>query len=347
MPITKPFTIYLDLNHWYTLAEARAGHPRRASHVSVLQQLLELVERGLAVTPLSAVHYMEITENPRDAQRREVGNVMAEISRFCTLASATRFLQEELDTALKARFGRPVEIRSTPRIGTGVGFAFGKPSRLQLTGDPEALAQLRNQPKGAEWVATVEQEANAYAERVFISGPPNAARPTIPGYDPYAARRTADSELERVKHVVEGLRADKRLYRRLDDVLFAQEIVVDLMDVLNDAMSYARIRQDEWPAERKTLTDFLLSLPSRRVSVAIKRRYLQDLTRKWTVSDVRDISAMSFAVPYCAVVVTDMAVCDALTRAGLDKAFDTVVLNDLDALAAYLATRSSSTGDAI
>ena len=219
--------------------------------------------------------------------------------------------------------------------------------RLQLCGDPEALAQLRNQPKGAEWIARIEREANAYAERAFISGPPNAARRTIPGYDPYAARRAADSELERVKHVVEGLRANKRLHRRLDDVLFAQEIVVDLMDVLNESMSYARIRQREMAGGAHDADRLLLSLPSRRVSVAIKRRCLQDLTRKWTVSDVRDISAMSFAVPYCAVVVSVTAVCDALTRAGLDKAFDTVVLNDLDDLAAHLVTRSWSTGDAI
>jgi hypothetical protein len=69
--ITGRRTVYLDINHWYALGEAMAGHPQKAEHVDVLHQLVRLVEQGRIMIPLSAVSYIELSENPRDHQREE------------------------------------------------------------------------------------------------------------------------------------------------------------------------------------------------------------------------------------------------------------------------------------
>ena len=53
--------------------------------------------------------------------------------------------------------------------------------------------------------------------------------------------------------------------------------------------------------------------------------------------DLRDIQALSTAIPYCDVVVTDRKAWDAATkRAHLDTEFDTTILCTLEALAEYL-----------
>jgi hypothetical protein len=147
----------------------------------------------------------------------------------------------------------------------------------------------------------------------------------------------ADQELDRIWRMVNNLRGDPSLYRRLDNVLAAQEYVVEFIELLSQALERAGIRQDEWLTDLDDLATFLLALPSRRISVAIKGRYLQDLNHNWTVNDLRDIAALSIAVPYCDVVVTDRQACDAVTRAGLDMTFGTTVLRSLDALATHLA----------
>ena len=100
-------TVYLDLNHWYALGEALARHPRQPEHVDVLSQLREHVEQGRLAFPLSAVHYMELTENPRYHQREEAAKVMAELSRFNTIAPTSKIIEEELALAFNRRFGRP------------------------------------------------------------------------------------------------------------------------------------------------------------------------------------------------------------------------------------------------
>jgi hypothetical protein len=328
--VPDTISIYLDLNHWYSLAEAKTGRSSRASAVAVLEQLRRRVADGHVVAPLSATHYMEVAENGRDKHRFEVAGVMAELSEFRTLASARTILEEELDTELNARFGRPTSIRHSPKIGWGAGFAFGRPARFRLFGKRAALAAL-----GGQRIAVLEAAANAYSEHMLISGPPFARRPHIPGYDPLAARRTADAELARIQHVVAELREDRGLYRRLDDVLMAQEYVIEIFDLWKQAALRAGI--EKWPMDRNYLTDFLLALPSRRVSIAIKRQYLRDLDHKWTISDLRDIVALSFAVPYCDVVVTDRAACAAVTDAGLDRLFGTAVFKSLDELSVHLA----------
>lgn len=93
-------TVYLDLNHWYMLGEAAAGHPRQPEHVDVLRKLAELAQQRKFMFLLSAVHYMELAENPRDLQREEAARVMMLLSRFNTITSMSKILDEELALTL-------------------------------------------------------------------------------------------------------------------------------------------------------------------------------------------------------------------------------------------------------
>ena len=106
-PAGRPITVYLDLNHWYALGEAKASHPRQASHPEVLKKLVDQVNRGNLRFPLNAVHYMELTENPRDNHRQEATTVMAVLSRFLTMAPIGRIIEEELARSLNKKIRAP------------------------------------------------------------------------------------------------------------------------------------------------------------------------------------------------------------------------------------------------
>ena len=51
-----------------------------------------------------------------------------------------------------------------------------------------------------------------------------------------------------------------------------------------------------------------------RVAVDLKFAVHRNNQRGWAQNDIYDTDAMSIAVPYCAVVVVDKAVADALRR---------------------------------
>jgi hypothetical protein len=69
----------------------------------------------------------------------------------------------------------------------------------------------------------------------------------------------------------------------------------------------------------------------------IQYHYLKDVERDWNINDLRDIFALSSAIPYCDVVVTDRKAWDVTKRrARLDEEFDTEIFCTLDDLVAHL-----------
>jgi hypothetical protein len=338
MSVSAPLVVYLDLNHWYELGEAMAGHPRQAAHVDVLRLLLESVEQRHVMFPLSSVHYIELAENPRDRQREEAANVMAALSRFNTMAPSSKILDEELAQALNERFGRPAFPVKVPKFGAGVGFAFGRNLHFQLRGGTNEDREKLEARMGMS-IAELECRANLYAEYELLKQPSTELRAQMPDYDPYAARRIADKGLESFNVMLRTLRTDPAYAMRSLDLICARRFLFDFADNYVRAITSAGFtRHRRVPfRDKEAYTDFLMSLPSQRVAAMIQFHYLKDVHRAWTINDLRDIDALSIAIPYCNVVVTDKKAWDVtVNRAHLDREFDTAIYCRLADLAAHV-----------
>ena len=331
--------MYLDINHWYALGEAMAAHPRQPEHMDVLRLLVNMVEQGQLMLPLSAIHYMELSENPRDHQRQEAANVMAVLSRFNAITSTKKIVDEELALALNKRFGRPAFLVKVRKFGVGVSFALeGEAKRFHVTGSSdEAREQLEAQLGRS--IAELEDEINAVAEYELLKQPPKDYWDQIPDYDPYAARRVADRELESFNVMLTSLRTNADYASRPLDVICARQLFFDIEENYVHALANAGYSMNRPPRlnSREALTDFLMSMPSRRVTTMMQFYYLQDIDRDWTINDLRDIAALAAAIPYCNMVVTDNKAWDAaVKRAHLDREFGTGIFRRLSDLAAYL-----------
>jgi hypothetical protein len=337
--VTTPLRVYLDLNHWYTLGEALAGHPAKPEDVGILQRLTQGVEQGRLEFPLSSVHYMELAENPRDNQRTEAANVMVKLSRFVTMAPIGKVIKEELATGFNRRFGRPAFPVKVPKFGNGVGFAFGETVNFRLVGGTADDRAAIEAQVGMS-IAEMEARVNAAAEYDLLAQPSRAMSSQIPGYDPYAARRVADQELASFNVMVNSLRTDPDLASRPLDAICARQFLHEFMDHYTQAQLDAGFTVNRTAFHsREELSGFLMSLPSRRVATMIQFHYLQDVHRDWAINDLRDIHALSLAIPYCDVVVTDKKAWDATAnRAHLDTEFKTRIFRRLAELDEYLAT---------
>jgi hypothetical protein len=337
MSAPAPLVVYLDLNHWYDLGKAMAGCPREAAHTDVLHVLLESVKQGRLMLPLSSVHYIELSENPRDRQREEAANVMAALSRFSTMAPSSKILDEELALALNRRFGRPAFPVKAQKFGVGVGFALGKNLRLTLRGGT-AEDRAKLEARMGMSISELEGRANLYAEYQLLKQPSTEVRAQMPDYDPYAARRIADKGLHSFNVMVTTLRTDPAYATRPLDLICARRFLFDFEDNYVRAIMSAGFTRHRVPFyDKDAYTDFLMSLPSQRVAAMIQFHYLKDLHRAWTINDLRDIDALSIAIPYCDVVVTDKKAWDVtVNRAQLDREFGTVIYRRLFDLAAHV-----------
>ncbi|WP_370192064.1 hypothetical protein [Streptacidiphilus sp. MAP5-52] len=333
-----PLKVYLDLNHWYALGDALAGVPLRPEHVTVLQQLRGHVERGEVMFPLSAVHYMELTENPRDAHRERAAEAMTLLSQFVTMAPAHKILEEEMALELHRLFARPAFPVKVEKFGSGVGFAFGEPKAMVIKGLTDENRKEFESRVGMS-VSALEAKATATAEYWILRGPTAAMQATIPNYDRNAARQIADKQLASFNVMVNSLRTIPDLAQRPMEAICARYYQFDILDNYTRAIMAAGFTQDRLPFHSKEeLTNFLMALPSCRVITQMQFHYLKDVHRDWTINDLRDLDALSIAIPYCDIVVTDKKARDAaVNRARLDREFDTLIFSSLKDLADHLA----------
>lgn len=321
------------MNHLYALGRVGAGRSVSSVDTDLLAKLRALRAGGTVLLPLSAIHYMELRENPRDRLTTEAADVMEELSGFWALAPSSTVLAEEIDDQLQARFGRPSTIRRSPRIGRGFGFAHGEPGHLALDGPPDAQERLRHQ-LGDEGVRDLIVQANAMFERAAL-----AEARQVPGFDAYGDRDAAEEALAGIRIFVDNLKTEPSLRARLRDVVIARELVGEILRSFSDAIQYAAGDDDKYEFGRKVteskddLTDIVMSMPSRKVAAAIRIVYYKDVGHIWKVNDLRDIEALALAVPSCDVVVTDKAVCDALRQASFaEPGYATVLSNRRDLL---------------
>lgn len=328
MPTTDPVTVYLDMNHWYALGAARVGRPGQPEHVEIFERLQELVAQGRLICPLSAVHYMELTENPRAGLRQEAASAMILLSALSTLPSIGLVVEEELERELHRRFGKPQDPMVVPKLGWGVGFAFGQPMSVEPSA--ELIARLG----GCVEQATLE--ANYLMEKSILESA-DAMRDEIPGYNPNSARDVARKQLATLKGYIAAMRADPDFSKRPVDAIYAWQLRSEILDQYTRALMRAGYVGAASPFKSKEeLTDFVDHLPSRRVAARMYVQYVKNHAVEWKVNDLRDVAALSLAIPYCDMVVTNRKAWNAANEAKLGEVFGTRILATLKDLAVYL-----------
>jgi hypothetical protein len=168
--------------------------------------------------------------------------------------------------------------------------------------------------------------------------PQTGIRNRIPGYDPYAARRVADEELRSFNVLVDTVHNNPDVILRPLDAIYERQFLFEFLDNYTRALMSAGFTSRRRPFwSKEDLSAFLESMPSRRVATMLQLHYLKDTNKHWKINDLRDNVALSKAIPYCDIVVTDSEVWDvAVNRAHLDQEFGTPIFRRLVDLAAHL-----------
>ena len=96
LPSDNVNVVYLDLNHWISLAQASVGHSKGTSFVETLEACHATRSAGTAMFVLSGTHYSEMLKIKDPAQRREIAKVMEELTGFATLVSRVVVMEFEL-----------------------------------------------------------------------------------------------------------------------------------------------------------------------------------------------------------------------------------------------------------
>jgi hypothetical protein len=337
--VRTPAVVYLDQLHWISLARASTGHPQGAPYVGVLVYLRQAVLDRKAVFPLSSTHYAELQGNANYRQRTDLAAVMSLLSGHKTISGIGPIRRAELEQALHHRFGRPAEPAFVRPIGWGGHFALGEPAkRLRLVGPAEARAQLVQRFGGEEALRRWEWEMAFLAEDEILRGPPDSEIEILRrdyGYRPEAFNEVVNARARREQELADRMKADPSLKNRIDDLVGARTFYWEVSYLLPEVLQPNAITFDEFFAGGK---DWLISLCEQMPTVAViealaKANHKAAADRPWSANDIHDIDALSVAVPYCDIVVTERHFYTQVTKTPLAARFNTLILPKLEELA--------------
>lgn len=342
-PLGDVRIVYLDLNHWIQLAKAATGHSDGERHRPVLDALRAAGER--IVIPLSAVHYMEMAGIRAPRQRFDVAAVMEELSAYGCLMSGPTVTALELDAALARVAGTSERHAPLPLIGRGGLQAFGKVGGLRVrSSDGDVTDALRRDwPGGAKAFDAWLVEAELTLDRALLRGPTDdeVAKLEALGWDPTFTSRAAAERAEQQRHHSRVL-DDHPQWRpgRLRDVVAARYLALEIPETFDRVLKAHNLDPSDVASSPERLRALTDSMPSGDTWITLQTAAHRNPETPWSPNDIFDIDALSFAVPYCDIVLTEKHACHVLHAAKLPARTDTEVIATPEQLLVALTPRS-------
>lgn len=368
MTENAPPVVYLDLNHWVHLAQARVGHREGAAYVPALGLLRKVVADGRAVIPLSSAHYDEVRKIKAFDRRNELALTMAELSGYRTLVNRAVMRTAELKRSLASQFGLKGDLELPPVVGYGFVHAYGQgPDTWHIDGvdliskeelgmaTPRIIAELeRHIGGGWHFQSTIADPSRRFAaacdellQFIQLRGPRPGAEEqelrTRYGYKPEELQNLIQEDVERQQRIVAELEKRPNEKRRYEDLLgayaYAWELVGDLIPAL-EAVDHTF--DDLATQGKEAMAAVLERMPTIQTDAALRGGNLHNLERHWEPNDIYDLEHLSVSAAYCDVVVTEKHAATLLNRAGIGERFGTVITSRIDDLLACLYTLDRS-----
>jgi hypothetical protein len=190
------------------------------------------------------------------------------------------------------------------------------------------------------------RRANQYAEFLLLAGPADDQVEELrkQGYRPETAEASSQSRLEWERLYVGLLKDDPVSRTELRVRVMARELIHEHLNLFNELTAEYRVPINRAfgidPAKpgsgRAGIVAFADRIPSMRIAVDMKVEMFRNAQRGWQVNDLHDIDALSLAVPYCHLILSDRDAVDRLRRTGADARHGTEVLSSLADLPAAL-----------
>jgi hypothetical protein len=313
--------IYLDQNKWIALARARTGRKEEAHLVEVLEAAHEAVRAGDASFPLSAQHYYETHLRGDPASRMDLALTMLDLSQHDAIAPPGVLVPYEIEVALIRQLQLPNDRPHAVQVfGKGANHVFNTKMFTY-----EAPAKYEDIRIPAELQAEATARGSKMIEVMTLAGlpPSETTRLKLNEHNRLTGSRFVSGQEDLRDRLAEIGRG------RLEDAMTATAIA-DILDLL--LATCVRLGIDPgklFDGGTKMLGPLVHDIPSRWVEREMRRLRHANPQKQWEGNDLNDVTALSIAVPYCDVVVTERQWTHLARAAKLDQRYGTTVISDL------------------
>lgn len=318
----RPRVIYLD--QWVWIRLARAHHGEEPLWAQAHDAVVDAVRDGTARFPLSLSHLQETASRSDALSREKLVNFMASIWNADAILPWTKALQPEADNVVRGMLGESQTDLGPRVIGKGIGYLLGSYPTLvpKAPGAP---------PLPPEVHAKVNEVLTSPNLLLFWNLPEVA--------DAIRESRKKDAEMiARVQATVDEdySHPDKAYRERIVEGRFMVrhfgEYLVNAMHRLApDPTGMMRARF----STREDLIAILEGMPTLHTFYVLT--HARNKSRRLKPNDIWDL-ALSIAIPYCDVVVTERAWCNIAQKARLGDKYNTALIHTSSGLQDTLIT---------
>jgi hypothetical protein len=234
------------------------------------------------------------------------------------IAPSHRIVPWEIRCALIRLFDLHVPVPDQQLFGSGVAHAFGDP-RLQFTppGGWHGVTLPAELQRIVGSLVEMECETRILADYVPEAG--DTLRLHLENHTVLTGKRFAEGQRAVARWISELGR------NRLEDIMLATAFA-DIGDPLAQAATELGISGEQLADNARAIVD---EIPSRWVEMRLRQQRQANPQKTWEGNDLNDVIALSVAVPYCDIVVTEKSWTSLINAAKLGERLDTLVTRDL------------------
>jgi hypothetical protein len=307
--------VYLDLNKWITLVRQY----KQSDDQTRLNKLEELDE---VVCPLSVIHLME-TASAGERQIDEMFDWMVKLSRNQMIAPQSIVENEEVRSKVGELLGKEFYMEDKV-FGEGLVFALGGRHYDIKTQGEQVDEVLRS--KLLDFV-----EGEEATRRALES---DSIRDT---FGKRAHENVDLGAIERIRQKNEQ-RFDDNTTRRKKSVIeyFQARVLSKFLRQLQNEIEPSDLQSmdHDIPKERLESTDYayewIQQFPSVFTFSTLATMRDMQKQRDIKANDINDLTALSVAIPYCDIVVTENFWTNLSNQVGLGSMYETHVTADID-----------------
>jgi len=319
--------VYLDQNAWIALLREDEGKTHADDVMKALETARKAAAAGRAIFPLSLVHLIETLRRRDKSSRDQLAELMYELSRGTCIIPYSRMITKEIANLACRWAGLPTsELKATV---PGISYLFGERAGVSFHPSQELPPDLVRRLPALKRML----EAKVNDPSIVLWALKNEAvisdRIRNRSYDLRYV-----SLMEKTRQV-EFLTKDPILRRQRSAALyFGQAILPKLLRLALDAGLSRRIIEEKLNPYR--IEEVLKEIPTAYTTWTLTYRRDIQKNRPIDKNDLADIFALSIAIPYCDVVVTENEWTRIAMMDKLDQLYEVRIIRSVGGLAEHL-----------
>lgn len=314
-------TVYLDQKDWIGLAKAVYSDTATDSQRTVARKLMVLAKSGNVRFPVSEIHVIEASKIRNREQRLQLASVFARFSQGWFLAGRQARLKFEIEKAVATLLGNAPPRSTFEPFQRDFFWMFGERSFLS-----ECL------PFGEDRLRRISNAID-----------PDTLLRSFLAFDDEQVRAVAVEHLTKGAKELAARIESRRLRMREETVNMRVRVYSCLLFI--EARGKLQVALDTIGREFSEL----LGLPDDRAAAVIDLIPCFDVERDLAIraerdgtrntNDIFDVAALTGAIPYCDIVLTDKFWVHICRVSGIAARYRTTVVSSLDELVAQLTGR--------